>query len=122
MEKFRFEDLLVYQKSLDYIDFVHSITPSFPPFEQRELASQFRRASSSVALNIGEGEGGTTKEYLSFLRIARRSVRECVVCTTVAYRRKYIGENLMAESRQRAIEISKMISGLINSVKSKNQK
>ena len=119
MEKFRFEDLLVYQKSLDYIDFVHTITPTFPHFEQRELASQFRRASSSISLNIGEGEGGTTKEYLSFLRIARRSTRECVVCTTVAYRRKYIPEPTMLESRRRAIEISKMLSGLINSIKDK---
>lgn len=120
MEKFRFEDLLVYQKSLDYIDFVHTITPTFPQFEQRELGSQFRRASSSVSLNIGEGEGGTTKEYMNFLRIARRSMRECVVCTTVAHRRKYITETTMMESRKRAIEISKMLSGLMKSLETRS--
>jgi four helix bundle protein len=117
MEQFKFEGLLVYQKSLDYIDFVHTLTPQFPAYEQRELGSQFRRASSSVSLNIGEGEGGTTKEYLSFLRIARRSVRECVVCTTVAHRRKYINDSSMLQSRAKAIEISRMLSGLMASIK-----
>lgn len=119
MDEFKFESLQVYQKSLDYIDFVRTVTLQFPSYEQRELASQFRRASSSVSLNIGEGEGGTTKEYISFLRISRRSVRECVVCTTVAHRQKYISDSTMMQSRTKAIELSRMLSGLMASLKRK---
>ena len=29
-EKFDFEDLLVYQKSLEYVDFIYKITANFP--------------------------------------------------------------------------------------------
>lgn len=116
-ETFRFEGLTVYQKSLDFIDFVHQTTQSFPPFEQYELSRQFRRAASSISLNIGEGEGGTTKEYIQFLRIARRSIRECIVCTTVAFRRKYIEDDVRIQSRNQLIALSKMTSGLINSLR-----
>ena len=116
-ETFRFEELKVYQKSLDYIDFVHEATKEFPSFEQYELSRQFRRAASSVSLNIGEGEGGTTKEYIQFLRIARRSIRECVVCTTVAFRRKYIDEATQSKSKSQLVTLSKMTSGLMNSLR-----
>lgn len=116
-ETFRFEGLTVYQKSLDYIDFVHETTQNFPPFEQYELSRQFRRAAGSVSLNIGEGEGGTTKEYIQFLRIARRSIRECVVCTTVAFRRNYIDDSTRLKSRSQLISMSKMTSGLMNSLR-----
>ena len=117
MERFRFEDLKVYQKSLNYIDLVHEWTEKFPKREIYSLTSQFRRASNSIALNIGEGEGGTTNEYINFLRISRRSVRECVVCTTLARRRKYFSEDQELCSRKNLSELSKMLSGLMNSLR-----
>lgn len=117
MEKFRFEDLKVYQKSLNYIDFVCALSESFPKFELYSLTNQLRRASNSIALNIGEGEGGTTKEYIAFLRISRRSIRECVVCTTLARRRNYITDEQEQRSRNQLVELSKMTSGLINALK-----
>jgi four helix bundle protein len=116
-ETFRFEGLKVYQKSLDYIDFVHETTQTFPRFEHYELSRQFRRAASSVSLNIGEGEGGTTKEYIQFLRISRRSIRECAICTTIAFRRKYIDDATRLKSRSQLISLSKMTSGMINSLR-----
>lgn len=122
MTTYHFENLIVYQKALDYIDFVHELTPDFPVTERFDLVSQFQRAAKSIALNIGEGEAGTTKEYIAFLRIARRSARECVVCTTIAYRRKYINAQAHDNSRQRADEISKMLSGLISALQKKNQR
>ncbi|HTL80303.1 MAG TPA: four helix bundle protein [Bacteroidia bacterium] len=117
MEKFRFEDLKVYQKSLDYVDFVYALSEKFPKHEIYSLTSQFRRASNSISLNIGEGESGTTNEYVNFLRISRRSARECVVCTTLARRRQYINEEQEADSRKRLVELSKMLSGLMNSLR-----
>jgi four helix bundle protein len=122
MKTYNFENLLVYQKALDYIDFVHELTPHFPENEKFDLVSQFQRAAKSIALNIGEGEAGTTKEYIAFLRIARRSARECVVCTTIASRRNYINLQLHDSSRQRVDELSKMLSGLISALQKKNQR
>jgi four helix bundle protein len=115
-EKFNFEDLLVYQKSLDYLDFIYAITNKFPSEERFGLTSQFQRAAQSVCLNIGEGSGGTKLEFQQFVRISRRSIRECVVCTTIARRRKYISEHDEVKSRTMCSEISKMLSGLLNAI------
>jgi len=113
---FEFEKLQVYQKALDYIDFVYEITENFPQTEKFGLAANFRRAAQSIALNIGEGSGGSKKEFRQFLVISRRSVRECIVCTTISRRRGFIPETKENESRRRCIELSKMLSGLMNSL------
>lgn len=115
--QFNFEKLITYQKSLNYIDFVYDITEHFPKNEQFSLVDQFRRAAVSISLNIGEGSSGTKKEFINFLRISNRSLRECVVCTTVSFRRKYITDEVHEKSRTLLVEIAKLNSGLSNSLK-----
>jgi four helix bundle protein len=116
---FNFEKLLVYQKSLDSIDVVYKITDAFPQNERFNLTDQFRRAATSIALNIGEGSGGTDKEFNSFLRISKRSMKECVVCSTLAARRKYITLEQELMFRNKLVELAKMNSGLSKSVRGK---
>jgi hypothetical protein len=58
-ELFDFENLKVYQRSLDYVDFVYNATKSFPKEEMFALTDQFRRAATSICLNIAEGSGRT---------------------------------------------------------------
>ncbi|MDF2436434.1 MAG: four helix bundle protein [Bacteroidota bacterium] len=118
--QFNFEKLITYQKSLDYVDFAYRITEGFPKIEQFSLTDQFRRAAVSISLNIGEGSSGTKKEFMNFLRISNRSLRECVVCTSIAYRRKYISEEIHNKSREQLVEIAKLNSGLLNSLKTPN--
>lgn len=57
--KFKFEDLQVYQKALDFVDIAYNITKKFPEIERYGLTSQFIRAAVSIALNIAEGSGDT---------------------------------------------------------------
>lgn len=57
--KFSFEELRVYQKSLDFVDEVYKITKEFPNNERFGLTTQYRRAAQSIALNIAEGAGDT---------------------------------------------------------------
>jgi four helix bundle protein len=48
-----------------------------PPSERYGVASQLRRASLSIPLNIAEGFGrGTRREFARFLAIAEGSLRE----------------------------------------------
>jgi four helix bundle protein len=115
-EKFDFENLTVYQKSLDYADFVYSLTDQFPKEERFGLTSQFQRAAHSICLNIGEGSGGSKAEFQQFIKIARRSVRECIVCTSIAERRKYITLSENLQSRTACSEVSRMLSGLLRSI------
>ena len=115
--KFEFEGLIVYQKSLELINLVYKITRHFPDSERYMLTHQFIRAAHSVALNIAEGTGGTKSEFKNFLRIAKRSVRECVVCITIAHEQEYISKEENENIRTRCAEISKMLNGLIKSIK-----
>lgn len=114
--KFSFEDLLVYKKALDYVDCVYEWTQKFPSEEKFGLTGQFQRAAQSIALNIGEGSGGTKAEFRHFIKIARRSVRECVVCTTLARRRRYLSDKEELMSREMVVELSKMLSGLLKAI------
>ncbi|HEX8515138.1 MAG TPA: four helix bundle protein [Bacteroidia bacterium] len=104
---FNFENLMVYQKSLVFIDRVYALTETFPAIERFNLSDQFRRAATSIALNIGEGSGSTDKEFNQFLRISKRSLKECVVCTTLSKKRNYITKEQEAELRVLLIEIAK---------------
>ena len=115
--QFNFEKLITYQKSLIYVDFVYDTRERFPKQEIYSLTDQFRRAAVSISLNIGEGSSGTKKEFMNFLRISNRSLRECVVCTAIAYRRKYINDETHEKSRTLLVEIAKLNSGLLNSLK-----
>ena len=113
---FKFEELRVYQKALEFIDLVYAETKNFPKEEQFRLTSQFIRAANSIALNIADGSGGTKAEFKNFLRISRRSTRECLVCTTIARRQNFITAEKEQEFRIKLVEISKMLNGLIKSI------
>lgn len=108
---FDFESLELYTKSLDYIDFVYQITKHFPNDELYGLTSQFRRAANSISLNIAEGYGESIPLALRYLRISRGSIRECLGCSTIGFRRKYISESNYIESRKLLTELSKLSAG-----------
>lgn len=112
--KFKFEDLNVYKRALGFIDDTYQITKSFPKDETYGLTSQYKRASISIALNIAEGSGDTNKQFNRFLNISNGSIKECVVCSTIAYRLDYITKEQNHQARQKLQELSKMTSGLQN--------
>lgn len=91
-EKFSFEDLKVYQKSIDFINLAYTITSGFPKEENYRLSSQFIRAANSIALNIAEGSGDTDPQFIRFLKIALGSMKEYVVCATIAKNQNFINE------------------------------
>ncbi|MFA6923348.1 MAG: four helix bundle protein [Bacteroidales bacterium] len=116
-EIFNFEKLNVYQKSLAFLDLVYKTSDTFPKMENFALTNQFIRAAQSISLNIAEGSGNTVPLFIRYLNIAKSSVRECIVCVSIAKRRKYINEEIEIILRNQLILISKMISGLITSLK-----
>jgi len=48
--KFKFEDLIIWQKAMDFGEEIHTIASKFPSVELNNLSSQIRRAVDSVAL------------------------------------------------------------------------
>ena len=69
-----FRDLIVWQRAVELSLGIYKFTAAFPHSEQFGLTNQLRRASVSIASNIAEGYGRSTRgEYLLFLGDARGS-------------------------------------------------
>jgi four helix bundle protein len=111
LKTYSFENLLVWQKSRVLAKEIYKLTATFPKEELFGLTSQYRNAANSISLNIGEGYGESIPLALRYLRITIGSIRECLVCSTIAFRRKYMDETQYSESRERLVELSKLSAG-----------
>lgn len=56
---FKFENLIVWQKAVDFTTSIHELTKRFPKDELYVLTTQIKKAADSIALNIAEGSNRT---------------------------------------------------------------
>ena len=118
---FMFENLEVYQKSVDLAEQIINLTDEFPK-GYHFLADQLNRAALSISTNLAEGNGRFTKgDRRNFFIIARASVQECVPLLEIAKRKQFITELKLSDLLNQLETISKMISGLINGLDKKAQ-
>ena len=97
---------------------VYKATSFFPKHEQFGLTNQLRRASVSAASNIVEGCARHSEaDYLRFLDMANGSSREVAYQITIAARLEYGDKEMLRELEARATETSKVLNGLINSLR-----
>jgi four helix bundle protein len=88
---FAFEDLEIYQLSVELAYDLYKLAKDFPDSEKYALTSQLKRASTSVTLNIAEGRGrGSDKDFAKFLFQARGSLLEVVAGFHLAERFGYV--------------------------------
>ncbi len=114
---YRFEKLEVWQKAMDFGVRVYDIAKRFPKDEQHGLTSQFRRAATSIPLNIAEGSGcRSKKEFIQFLYIALRSQYEVVTIVKLASRLGYIDEKETATLEDELASVGRMLQALINAL------
>lgn len=112
---FKFESLIVCQKSMDLNDTIFEASKLFPTDERFNLISQIRRAADSVSLNIAEGSSiQSNAEYKRFLGYSIRSIVEVVSALFIAKRRKYLEENDFQIIYNQCEELVKMIQSLKN--------
>jgi len=115
---FKFENLNVWQKALDFDDEINKLVKTFPKDEVYVLSSQMKRAADSIVLNIAEGSTGQSNaEFNKFLGYALRSAIEVVASLHIAKRRNFINSSLFNELYTKAEEIIKMTQALRNSLK-----
>ena len=115
-----YKDLEVWKQGIGLATEVYKITSRFPKQEQYGLISQIQRSATAVPANIAEGWGrGQTKEYILFLRIARGSLMELETHLIVSGRLGYLGNDSLGEFQEKIGEISRMLNGLISSLKKK---
>lgn len=112
--KFSHEKLNVYQRSLEFIEFVKRLIPT--DGKKINVFDQIDRASTSIPLNIAEGTGKFTgKDKCRYYDIARGSALECAACLDVLRRRDIISKELTEEGKHILVEVVSMLVGLIKS-------
>ncbi|MFZ1939111.1 MAG: four helix bundle protein [Terracidiphilus sp.] len=105
-----FKDLVIWQRAVQLCLEIYRLTAVFPKAEQFGLSNQLRRASVSIASNIAEGWGRSTRgEYLQFLGHARGSLCELQSQLVIA---KALGFGLV-ESHQPVEDMSADVSRLL---------
>jgi four helix bundle protein len=106
-------DLLVWQKAMDFIDYIYEISRKFPRHERFGLWGQITRSAVSVAANITEGHARfTRKDFAYFLVLSRSSLMETDTLLHVARRQGYITDADANAGFARIVEISKMLISL----------
>jgi four helix bundle protein len=114
--EFNFEKLNVYKRSLGFSIELCKKASDFP-IKFSRLRDQLIGAAISVPLNIAEGSGRKTdKDKIHFYKIARASVFECVPILDICSQLSLVEEDFYNKFKQEITEISKMLSGLINSI------
>ncbi len=113
-----YRELIVWQKSMDLVELLYRHTKSFPKEELYGLTAQMRRAAVSIPSNIADGQARqTTRDFIRFLSIARGSLKELETQVIICHRLAYIDEAQESELVAATEEVSRLISGLTNSLR-----
>ncbi|PKP03000.1 MAG: hypothetical protein CVU11_10055 [Bacteroidetes bacterium HGW-Bacteroidetes-6] len=114
---FRFEDLRIYHKALDYSRWINShLRLMLNDAISDQYRISFSQSAVNIAINIAEGSGRNKSQFVYYLKMAKSAVRECVVFTSVGLSEGYFSEEVHEESRNYLIEISRMVGALITSL------
>jgi four helix bundle protein len=114
---FRFEDLRIYHKALEYVDWVYLMARNTKDDQfMKYFFERFLTSANNIALNIAEGSSRNKSQFVYYLKMAKSSVRECVVLSTVARSRAFITEDAYDDSKNHLMEMTKMIGALIGSL------
>lgn len=110
-----YKDLKVWQKGIEIVDKIYSMTNTFPESELYGLSSQMRRAAVSIPSNIAEGfVRHHSKEYKQFLYVALGSCAELDTQIIVSSRREYITIAQLEELSEDINHETRMLVSLIN--------
>lgn len=119
---FRFEDLRIYHKSLDYALWVNENTKQFSDQVNTDLAIKYNTSASNIAINIAEGSARNKSQFVYYLKMAKSALRESLVYSSLAYNLELITEEQEQQSRNQLMEMTKMIGALISSLQRSPQR
>ena len=109
---FDHEKLDVYQDAIGFVSWVDELLEKIP--KSLAVYNQLDRASTSIPLNIAEGNGKyTAADRCRFFDIARGSALECAACLDVLVAKKSIDS--ADAGKAILVRIVSMLVGLIRS-------
>jgi four helix bundle protein len=109
---FDHEKLGVYRESIAFCGWVGEFLA--PIAAKAAAKDQLDRASTSIPLNIAEGNGKfSAKDRSRFFEVARGSALECAACLDVLWARKLASEQHVVCGKERLARIVQMLVGLL---------
>jgi len=112
-----YQDLIVWQRSIDLVGEIYRLTSFFPKSETYGLTNQMRRAAVSIPSNIAEGYARKHRqEYIQFSRISFSSGAELETQIIIAKRLKLAPVSEFEKSEELLDETMKMLNKLIASL------
>lgn len=112
-----YEDLEIYQLSVDLAVEVYKLVGDFPKEEKYGMIDQLKRAATSIGANIAEGFGRYHfKDKLLFFYNAPGSVYEVKHFLEIANRVGYIDEDYKIEIFIRLNNLSVKLNNFISSI------
>lgn len=112
---FDHEKLRVYQDALRFVAFVDAVLAEIPG--KLAARDQLDRASTSIVLNIAEGNGKRSRaDRGRYLDIARGSALECAACLDILQVKSLLSGERAAEGKEILIGIVSMLVGLMESL------
>jgi four helix bundle protein len=109
---FDHEKLDVYQEAIAFRGWIGEFIAAISA--KAAAKDQLDRASTSIPLNVAEGNGKfSAKDRARFLEIARGSALECAACLDVLLARKLASEEQVVLAKERLSRIVQMLIGLL---------
>jgi len=110
--------LIVWQRAMDLLVEIYSVSREFPRDEAFGLTSQLRRAVVSVPSNIAEGvERTTLAERRRFLVVARSSLAEVETQLEAAIRLGFVPRQRAAQAKQLSDYVGRMLTRMIRNIR-----
>ncbi|KKT48073.1 MAG: S23 ribosomal protein [Parcubacteria group bacterium GW2011_GWC2_44_17] len=108
-----YENLIVWQKSMDLVIAIYTVTGKFPKEEIYGLTSQMRRAAVSIPSNIAEGSRRSSrKDFRNFLLNAFGSGAELETQIRIARRLVYGEDKNYIRAEALLSEVMRMLNKL----------
>ena len=119
MSQFGHETLDVYQESIRFIAWITEQLESIP--KSFAVHNQLDRASTSIPLNIAEGNGKyTSADRCRYFDNARGSALECAAFLDVLVAKKKINMEKIVWGKEQLYRIVSMLIGLIRANSERN--
>lgn len=109
---FDHEKLDVYRESIAFCGWTGELLSSV--VAKAAVKDQLDRASTSIPLNIAEGNGKISdRDRARFLEMARGSALECAACLDVLVARLLATEQAVTPAKERLSRIVQMLMGML---------
>ncbi len=116
--QFSHEKLKAYQRAIEFVSWSHPLIESLPA--SASVRNQLARASTSVPLNLAEGNGKfSMRDRARYFQIACGSALECAACLDVIVAREMKAGAELQRGKELLLEIVNMTMALLDRIGSR---